>query len=271
MDTLHEKLALLMKNLEDMESVAVAFSGGVDSTFLMKAAHKALGDKAVAVTARSHAIPEREWKEAEELAKAEGIRHVMFDFPECDLKEFAQNPPERCYYCKTAILGRMWEVAKQEGAAEIVEGTNADDEGDYRPGMRAVKEQKVKSPLKEAGLTKAEIRELSKEWGLPTWEKQSAACLASRFAYGEPITVEKLKQVERAEEYLRGLGFGQLRVRVHGNLARLELTGEDVEKVFASGLREEIDQTLKGLGYAYVALDLKGYRMGSMNEVLTKK
>ena len=148
MDILHEKLALLMENIKAMGSVAVAFSGGVDSTFLMKAAHKALGDKAVAVTARSHAISEREWKEAEELAKAEGIRHVMFDFPECDLKEFAQNPPDRCYYCKTVILRRMWEVAKQEGIAEIVEGSNADDESDYRPGMRAVKEQKVKSPLK---------------------------------------------------------------------------------------------------------------------------
>lgn len=271
MDTLHEKLALLMENIEGMGSAAVAFSGGVDSTFLMKAAHRALGDRAVAITARSHAIPEREWKEAEELAKAEGIRHVMFDFPECDLKEFAQNPPDRCYYCKTAILGRMWEVAKQEGVAEIMEGTNADDEGDYRPGMRAVKEQKVKSPLKEAGLTKAEIRQLSREWGLPTWEKQSAACLASRFAYGEEITVEKLKQVGQAEEYLHGLGFGQLRVRVHGNLARLELTGEDIQKVLSSKLREEIDRTLKELGYAYVALDLKGYRMGSMNEVLTRK
>ncbi|RGD91088.1 ATP-dependent sacrificial sulfur transferase LarE [Clostridiaceae bacterium AM27-36LB] len=271
MDILHEKLALLMENIKAMGSVAVAFSGGVDSTFLMKAAHKALGDKAVAVTARSHAISEREWKEAEELAKAEGIRHVMFDFPECDLKEFAQNPPDRCYYCKTVILRRMWEVAKQEGIAEIVEGSNADDESDYRPGMRAVKEQKVKSPLKKAGLTKAEIRELSKEWGLPTWEKQSAACLASRFAYGEVITVEKLRQVEKAEEYLRGLGFGQLRVRVHGNLARLELTEEDIKKLFLSGLQEEIDKTLKKLGYIYVTLDLRGYRMGSMNEVLTKK
>ena len=162
-------------------------------------------------------------------------------------------------------------MAKQEGIAEIVEGSNADDESDYRPGMRAVKEQKVKSPLKKAGLTKAEIRELSKEWGLPTWEKQSAACLASRFAYGEVITVEKLRQVEKAEEYLRGLGFGQLRVRVHGNLARLELTEEDIKKLFLSGLQEEIDKTLKKLGYIYVTLDLRGYRMGSMNEVLTKK
>lgn len=266
MDALHKKLYLLEQYLKSLKSAAVAFSGGVDSAFLMAAAHRTLGRRALAVTACSGAFPKRELREARELAKAEGIRHVEFDFPALKIDEFAENPPDRCYYCKTAILKQMRAIAEAEGMDCVIEGSNVDDADDYRPGARAVAEQGILSPLKKAGLTKAEIRELSQEWGLPTWNKQSAACLASRFAYGERITEKKLSMVEQAEDFLKDLGFGQFRVRIHGTIARIELTDSDFSK--AAELRKEISGTLKNLGFSYATLDLEGYRMGSMNEVL---
>jgi len=270
MDILHEKLVFLEQYLKNTGSLAVAFSGGVDSAFLMAAAHRALGEQAVAVTACCAAFPKRETKGARELAKAEGIRHILFDFSAFEVEGFAQNPPDRCYYCKTAILRAIREIADREGLCQVAEGSNVDDEGDYRPGMRAIREQKILSPLKEAGLTKAEIRQLSREWGLPTWEKQSAACLASRFAYGEPITEEGLAMVEQAEDYLKDQGFGQLRVRVHGRLARIELTEKDFARAAEPELRGDLTEAFHKLGFTYVTLDLNGYRMGSMNEALKR-
>lgn len=271
MDNLHIKLQLLEQNLKKLQSAAVAFSGGVDSAFLMAVAHRTLGEAAIAVTARCCAFPRRELWQARELAKAEGIRHMEFDFQALGIKEFAENFSERCYYCKTAILKEIKRIAKEQGVVHVIEGSNVDDEKDYRPGAKAICEQGILSPLKDAGLTKAEIRELSKEWGLPTWNKQSAACLASRFAYGEPITEEKLFMVEQAEDYLRDKGFVQLRVRVHGMLARIELADSDFSKLAETELRKEIGRTLKNLGFSYVTLDLQGYRMGSMNEVLQRE
>lgn len=271
MDILHTKLQRLEQYLKEQRSAVIAFSGGVDSAFLMRAAHRVLGQQAVAVTARSCAFPERELDEARALTKAEGIRHIEFDFPTFEVEGFAKNPPDRCYYCKTAILKEMKRIAETEGLACVIEGSNADDEKDYRPGAKAICEQGVLSPLKEAGLTKSEIRKLSREWGLPTWNKQSAACLASRFAYGEPITEEKLLMVEQAENYLHEQGFGQLRVRIHGTVARIELSETDFARAAKAEFRYKADKALRKLGFSYVTLDMQGYRMGSMNEVLKRE
>ena len=267
-----EKYKKLISILQAMDRVVVAFSGGVDSTFLLYAAKEAVGDKAFAVTARSGVVPQRDLREGASFCEQYGIRHEYLDFDELAVPGFAENPPDRCYICKKTLFTKLLEVAKNEQAV-LCEGSNMDDLGDYRPGLRALRELAVRSPLQEAGLTKAEIRLLSHKFGLPTWSKPSSACLASRFAYGERITAAKMAAVEAAEQLLFDLGFTQYRVRVHGEaehslLARIEVLPEELSKALQPECRQAIITEFKSLGFAYVTLDLLGYRTGSMNEVL---
>lgn len=260
-----EKLKMLLKSLD---SVALAFSGGVDSTFLLKVASEVLGSNVIAVTARSSTYPEREYKEACAYAAAFGVKHVVIDSEELDIQGFADNPTNRCYFCKNELFSKIREVADQNGLRYVIDGCNSDDLGDYRPGMQAARELGVISPLKEAGLTKEDIRGFSKDMGLPTWDKQAFACLSSRFPYGHKITKEKLEMVDRAEQHLLDLGFRNVRVRHHGDIARIEVASHERNKFFDMGLMDRINEKLKALGFTYVALDLKGYRTGSMNEGL---
>ncbi len=262
------KLERLRERLRVIGSAAVAFSSGVDSTFLLRVAHEELGERVVAVTARSHSFPKRELDEATAFCRAEGVRHEVIDSEELDIPGFAENPPDRCYHCKKELFGRLLAFARENGLAAVLEGSNIDDDGDYRPGRRAIRELGIVSPLHEAGLTKAEIRALSREMGLPTSDKPSFACLASRFPYGERITASGLERVEKAEQWLldAGLDLTQLRVRSHGDLARIEVPPGDIPRLASRAA--EIAAAFKDLGFAYVTLDLSGYRTGSMNEVL---
>jgi uncharacterized protein len=246
--------------------VAVAFSSGVDSTFLLKTAHDVLGDQVIAVTAKSCSFPKRELDEATEFCKKEGIRHLVVESEELEIEGFRHNPKNRCYLCKHELFEKIGQIAAENGLAYVVEGSNMDDNGDYRPGLLAVAELGVKSPLREAQLYKQEIRDLSKALDLPTWEKQSFACLSSRFVYGETISEEKLGMVDKAEQLLLDLGFHQLRVRIHGTIARIEVLPEEFAKLLEH--RTTITAAFKSYGFTYVTMDLQGYRTGSMNETL---
>jgi uncharacterized protein len=266
---LQEKKEKLYAILRDMGGCVVGFSGGVDSTLLFAVAAEALGDRALAVTATSETYPERELREAEAFARRIGGRHRVVESEELDIPGFAENPKNRCYYCKSELFSKLRKISDEEGLPYVLDGSNLDDRGDYRPGKEAACELNVRSPLDEAGFSKEDIRALSKDMDLPTWDKPSFACLSSRFPYGTTITREKVSQVGRAEESLRELGLRTIRVRHHGDMARIELGPAEFERV-VNGLRDEVIRLVKSAGYAYVALDLQGYRTGSMNEVLEK-
>ncbi|MFB0921574.1 MAG: ATP-dependent sacrificial sulfur transferase LarE [Oscillospiraceae bacterium] len=265
MATLNEKYEALKKTLADYGKVGVAFSGGVDSTLLLKVAHDVLRDNAIALTAALRSVPAFEMREATDFCVSEGIRHIVCEINELDLPEFVENPTDRCYYCKANVLRQLQKTAGELGITNIVEGTNVDDLSDYRPGRKAVLENGVLSPLLDAGLSKEEIRTLSARLGLSTWDKPAYACLASRIPCGETITEEKLRRVEMAEGYLMEKGFRQVRVRVHGDLARIEVTPENIEKLVQIDLREELTEKFKEYGFRYVSLDLHGYKTGNMN------
>lgn len=269
--TIHDKYRVLQENLKALGSAAVAFSSGVDSTFLLKAAQEALGDKVIAVTASSCSFPKRELEEAKAFCEKNGIRQIIVESEELDIDGFRQNPKNRCYLCKHELFEKIWEIAKENGMNAVAEGSNMDDNGDYRPGLIAVKELGVSSPLRQAELSKAEIRELSKEMGLPTWDKQSFACLSSRFVYGETINEKKLGMVDKAEQLLLDMGFHQVRVRIHGNIARIEVLPGEIARIVEEENRMQIASKLKEYGFDYVTLDLLGYRTGSMNETLEDK
>ncbi len=267
-ETVIRKYEVLKAYLKELGSVAVAFSSGVDSTCLLRVAHDVLGDRAIAVTAKSCSFPERELKEAIAFCEQNGIRHVICDSEELDIDGFRNNPKNRCYLCKHELFEKIWEIAKENQIEHVVEGSNTDDNGDYRPGLIAVKELAVDSPLRYAELNKEEIREISRELGLPTWDKQSFACLSSRFVYGETISEEKLGMVDRAEQLLLDLGFHQVRVRIHDTMARIEIEPAEFVKLMEEKTRTVVYNKLKEYGFSYVSLDLAGYRTGSMNETL---
>ena len=263
---LAQREAKLIAALSRLQSVVVAYSGGVDSTFLAKAATDILGDKALSVAALSESYPRHEREEAERFARDLGLNYTTIFTSELDNPEYRKNAPNRCFYCKQELVIHLKRIARERGFNAVAIGTNYDDLGDYRPGQQAAREEGALAPLAEAGLTKEDIRQLSARLGIPTWNKPSFACLSSRFPYGEEITREKLEMVDKAEEVLREYRFTQFRVRHHANLARIEVLPEEMLKLVEN--REEITRRLRKIGYNYVAMDLLGYRTGSLNEVL---
>ncbi|MBQ9886647.1 MAG: ATP-dependent sacrificial sulfur transferase LarE [Lachnospiraceae bacterium] len=265
---IRQKYKNLINYLKDLGSVAVAFSGGVDSTFLLMAARDALGDRAAAITAVINSFPERERKQALQFCTDENIQAYLCEMNELEIEGFADNPPNRCYICKKAIFTKIMDIAKEQGFEYVAEGSNTDDDGDYRPGHIAIKELGVLSPLHANDLSKDDIRRLSKAMGLKTWDKPSLACLSSRFVYGEKITMEKLRMIDRAEQLLFDLGITQARVRMHGMLARIELKPSEFHIILENDNAKRINDELKSLGFSYVALDFGGYRTGSMNDAI---
>ena len=260
------KLEQLKNDIEEMKSVAIAYSGGVDSTFLLKVAHDVLGENAIAVTATSSTYPGRELEQAKQFTKSIGIKHVIINSEETEIDNFSKNPNNRFYYCKKELFSKIKQIANEKHFNYVLDGSNVDDATDYRPGTKAMNELGVVSPLRDVGLTKKEIRELSQEMNLDTWDKPAFACLASRFPYGVKITKSRLEQVEKAESFLHSLRVKQFRVRYHNEIAKIEVLKDDFQTILNHS--DEIIKRFKELGFKYVTLDIEGYRMGSMNEVL---
>jgi uncharacterized protein len=258
----------LIAALKRMGSVLVAYSGGADSAYLAWAAHQALGDRAVAVTADSASLPDSHKSDAEDFARAWGIRHEYIATHEFENPDYLKNDRDRCFHCKDELFTRLDELAKERGIAHVVYGVNVDDLGDYRPGQRAAKLHHAEAPLVDAGLTKAEIRELSRRAGLATWDRPASACLSSRIPYGTPVTIQNVKTVERGEEEIRALGFRQFRVRFHGDLVRIEISPDELPQALEPGMARAFTAIFKPLGFHYVTLDLEGYRQGALNEAL---
>jgi uncharacterized protein len=266
---LKQKHDRLIDLLRSYESCAVAFSGGLDSTVLARAAQEALGDRAVAVTGVSASLAAGEFDECRELAEQIGIRHEVLQTDELANPDYQKNDSNRCYHCKTELFVQVEKLSRRLGVAVVVDGSNRDDHGEHRPGLRAAKEQQVRSPLAECGLTKAEIRALAAYWNLPIWDKPATPCLSSRIAYGEEVTPERLAMVDQAERYLRASGIQPLRVRYHkGDMARIEVGPETIERFLDPQFRRQVIEQLKNAGFKYVSLDLEGFRSGSLNEIL---
>ncbi len=268
-EELIQKLDKLKEYIRGLGSLAIGYSGGVDSTFLLAVAHEVLGEKAIAVTSADVSVPKRELQEAQAFCSEHGIRHIMADVDPLQSEGYRNNHPDRCYHCKHMIFSKIMEIARKNDIEYVAEGSNIDDLGDYRPGLKAVEELGVKSPLREAGLKKDEIRTLSKAMGLPTWSKPAYACLASRFVYGEEINEEKLRMIDEAEQFLIEHGFLQERVRMHGDMARIEVAPEEIMRMAEDKMRETVYRRLREIGFRYVALDMKGYRTGSMNATIS--
>lgn len=266
---LQEKWHRLQAVLSQLKRVIVAYSGGVDSTLVLKVAYDTLKDNALGVISDSPSLPRSELRDALEIARVIGVRVRVVHTDELDDPNYAANSANRCYFCKSHLHDHLWELARKEGYKYIVDGTNLDDIGDFRPGQEAARERGVRSPLREAGLTKSDVRRLARHLGLPNWNKPAMACLSSRIPYGIPVTREALSRVERAEEALRALGFTQLRVRHHDRLARIEVPLEEFPQALAQ--RERIVAALKAVGYTYITLDLQGFRSGSSNEILSER